>query len=277
MCRIAAYFGPPMRVSHLMNDLPRCLQIQSRDARQMADSSIAGDGWGVGWYAPGNGPTPGVLKSILPLWADLNARDALPAIVSGSFVGHIRFASPNIEVCFTNTPLYALDDRIWTINGELSPWPGPLSRAIRDRLDADHEAEVRGATDGELLGALWRTHFRRAGGRDAGAALRATLREATDLARDHDGHVKTNVILADADGLLAVRYADDGPGNSLYTLASEPRWAGGVVVASEPLDDGPGWHEVGPDTLVRGDARGLSREPLGLERFGSARRGRQSA
>jgi predicted glutamine amidotransferase len=30
------------------------LTDQSRNAKEMADSSIAGDGWGIGWY----GPTP---------------------------------------------------------------------------------------------------------------------------------------------------------------------------------------------------------------------------
>jgi len=38
-----------------------------------------------------------------------------------------------------------------------------------------------------------------------------------------------------------------------------------VVVASEPLDDGPGWHEVAPDTLVRVDARGGRVESLAME------------
>jgi hypothetical protein len=36
------------------------------------------------------------------------------------------------------------------------------------------------------------------------------------------------------------------------------------VVASEPLDDGPGWMRVEPSTLVVADADGLRPEPLGL-------------
>jgi glutamine amidotransferase len=266
MCRIAAYFGPPVRLSSLLHETPHGLTDQSRNARQMTDSSIAGDGWGVGWFHPEAGPTPGMLKSILPLWSDENAKTATHAILSGSVVGHIRYASPNIEVCLTNMPLYVLDDHLWTINGELQPWPGPLSKALRDRLDPDHEADLRGATDGEMLGAMWRTHFRRAGGRDAAAALRSMLRQARDLAREHDGEVKTNLMLASATEVLAVRYAEPGEANTLYYLEGEPRWRGGTVVASEPLDDGSGWHEVGPETLVRVDARGVRLESLGLDR-----------
>lgn len=277
MCRIAAYLGPPARLSNLLHEAPHGLTDQSRNARQMTDSRVAGDGWGVGWFCPDAGPTPGLLKSILPLWSDENARTATHAIRSGSIVGHIRYASPNIETCFVNTPLYVLDDHLWTINGMLQPWPGPLSKALRDRLDPDHEAGLRGSTDGEMMGALWRTHFRRTGGRDAATALRTMLRATRDLAREHDGEAKTNLILANSATLLAVRYAEPGEPNTLYYLRGQARWGGGAVVASEPLDDGPGWHEVGPDTLVRVDGRGVRLEPLDLDGAELASRRRQSA
>ena len=68
-----------------------------------------------------------------------------------------------------------------------------------------------------------------------------------------------------------MRYAEPGEPNTLYYLAGEPRWHGGAVVASEPLDDGPGWHEVEPDTLVRVDARGVRLEPLDLDSVGAAK------
>lgn len=272
MCRIAAYLGPPARLSAMLHEPTHGLADQSRNARQMTDSSVAGDGWGVGWFLPESGPTPGLLKSILPLWSDENAKSATHAVMSGAVVGHIRYASPKVETCFVNTPLYVLDDHLWTINGDLKPWPGPLSKAMRDRLDPDHEADLRGATDGEMLGAMWRTHSRRAGGRDAAEALRSMLREARDPTREHGGEVKTNLILASAAEILAVRYAEPGEANTLYYLSDEPLWQGGSVVASEPLDDGPGWHAVGPDTLVRVDARGVRPEPLDLDHPARGRR-----
>jgi glutamine amidotransferase len=265
MCRIAAYLGPPVPLAKLLNEAPHGLLDQSRNAREMTDSNVAGDGWGVGWFCPESGPKPGMLKSILPMWSDENAKNVPHAIVSGSIVGHVRLASPNVETCFTNTPLYVMDDHVWTINGMLEPWPGPLSKALRDRLDPDHEADLRGSTDGEMLGALWRTHFRRTGGEDAGAALRSTLRVARDLARAHRGRIKTNVILAGASRVWAARYAEPGEPNTLYVLDGEARWRGGALVVSEPLDDGPGWREVEPDSLVRVDASGVHREPLDLD------------
>lgn len=266
MCRIAGYLGPAIRLSALLGDAPHGLIDQSRNAPRMHGSSVAGDGWGIGWFCPGAGPTPGLLKNILPLWSDENGKTMPRAVLSGSIVGHVRLASPNIETCLTNTPIYVLDDHLWTINGMLEPWPGPLSRGLRARLDPDHEADLRGSTDGEMMGALWRTHFRRTAGRDAALALRTMLREVRDLAREHEGQVMLNVILASASELLAIRYAEPGEPNTLYQLEGEARWGGGAVIASEPLDDGPGWREVDPGTLVRVDLRGVSREPLDLER-----------
>jgi gamma-glutamyl hercynylcysteine S-oxide hydrolase len=277
MCRIAAYFGPPIRLSELLNEPPHSLEHQSRNAREMADSSVAGDGWGIGWFPAGDDRKPGMIKSILPLWSDENARTSARAIVSGSVVGHIRLASPSIETCFINTPLYPLGDHLWTVNGELSPWPGPLSKALRDRLHPDDEAAIRGSTDGEMLGALWRTCLRRSTPQDTASALREALMIARDLAFDHGGKIKINVIVAGADGFVATRYAELGEPNSLYYLAGQERWHGGSVVASEPLDDGPGWHRVEPSTLVRADAGGIRTEPLDLPEAGRTTRRRQSA
>lgn len=261
MCRIAAYFGPPLRLSTVLRDAPHSLTHQSQAAREMGHS-VAGDGWGVGWFSePGDGP-PGLLKSILPLWSDLNAKTATHAIASGTIVGHIRWASPGSEVCFTNTPLFVFGDHLFTINGELKPWPGPLARALRSRLDDEAEAAIQGSTDAEMLGALWQTWFRRTEEKDAGLALREALLEARQVARAEGGALRAGVIVAGREGLAAARFSDPESPPSLHYLLGEGRWRGGVLVVSEPLDDGPGWKDVEPSALLRVDKRGLRWESL---------------
>jgi glutamine amidotransferase len=260
MCRIAAYYGPPVSLSTLLEGPPHGLVHQSQAAREMTDSSVAGDGWGVGWFPERDGP-PGMIKSVLPIWSCLNAKTAPHAITSGSFVGHIRLASPGVEVCFLNTPLYGFGDHLFTMNGELKPWPGPLSRALRRHLHRDAEAAVQGSTDAEMLGALWSTHLRRAHSKEPGQALRAALRQARDLAAAEGGAVKANVIVAWRGGFVAARYADSGEPNSLYVVERD----GAALVASEALDDDPRWRAVGASALVRADAGGLRQEPLDLD------------
>src|SRR5204863_1812415 len=122
---------------------------------------------------------------------------------------------------------------------------------------------LRGSTDAEMLGALWHTCLRLAKRADAGAALREALRLASEAAAEHGGSVKANVIVAGARGFVAARYADSDEPNSLYSLAGEGRWDGAALVASEPLDDGPGWEPVAPDALLRADDRGLRLGHLG--------------
>jgi len=55
---------------------------------------------------------------------------------------------------------------------------------------------------------------------------------------------------------------DEGEPNSLYYLSGERRWRCAALVGSEPLDDGPGWQQVKPSTLVYVDVQGLRTEPL---------------
>ncbi len=273
MCRIAASFGPVVRASSLIFDPPHGLEHQSRNAREMNGGSVAGDGWGIGWYpedAADDAP-PGMIKSILPLWADENAKTAAHAIASRSFVAHIRLASPGSEVCFTNTPLYPLGAYLFTINGEFEPWPGPVSRAIRARLDGEDEAAVRGSTDAEMLGALWRTCHRRLGAECSSDAIAAALAEALRIARDitaqHGGTMKANVVVGHAGGFVAARFAAEGRPASLYHADGQERWRGASLVASEPLDDGAGWRHVEPGSFVIADDRGHRCESI---RIGSA-------
>jgi len=262
MCRIAAYLGPSLTLSKLLRDSSHSLTDQSRNAKEMNGSSTAGDGWGVGWYTADQ-ETPGMLKSILPLWSDLNAETAPHAIAAHCIVGHVRLASPGVEVCFTNTPLFVLDQYLFTMNGELTPWPGPLSRRMRAALNGADEARVHGSTDAEMVAALWRTCLRRQDG-DMGHALQEALRQATELALGQGGSVKANVILTDGSTLVATRYAVEEEPTSLYYLFGEDRWQGGAVVASEPLDDGPGWREVPRGTLLQATRRGVQQKPLSL-------------
>jgi glutamine amidotransferase len=261
MCRIAAYFGPPVPLSRLMTEPPHGLLDQSRNAREMADGTIAGDGWGIGWCTGASECAPGMLKSTLPLWSDQNARTALPAIVAPVVVGHVRYASPGIDIDFTNTPLYTIDGFLYTHNGGFLPWPSPIGKAIRDRLLPAHEQDVKGATESELIAALWRTRRARDPGHDPAAALRAALGDCRDLAREHGAKLKANLILADRSGVLAVRYAIGEESNTLYTRQEGP---GAGWIASEPLDAHPGWTPVPPSSLVRLDAAGLHLEPLDL-------------
>ena len=52
------------------------------------------------------------------------------------------------------------------------------------------------------------------------------------------------------------------PPHTLYRLDRGRRWPDGTVLASEPLDDDPGWQSIPVGSLVRVDSSGSSVEPL---------------
>ncbi len=55
-----------------------------------------------------------------------------------------------------------------------------------------------------------------------------------------------------------VRLSTEGPGNSLYLLEDGRAFPGAVVVASERLDDDPGWRAFPDRSLPSVDLTGVS-------------------
>ncbi|MDP1803678.1 MAG: hypothetical protein Q8K72_00790, partial [Acidimicrobiales bacterium] len=71
------------------------------------------------------------------------------------------------------------------------------------------------------------------------------------------GRAKLNLLLSDGQRVLATTW-----GNSLFTLADAGLADGGVLVASEPLDDDPAWSPVPDGSLVEASTAGVKLSPL---------------
>lgn len=69
---------------------------------------------------------------------------------------------------------------------------------------------------------------------------------------------------------MAARFATEGQPASLYHVDGQERWQGASLVASEPLDDGPGWRHVEPGRFVIADGHGHRCEPIPIESAGLA-------
>ena len=66
-----------------------------------------------------------------------------------------------------------------------------------------------------------------------------------------------NLLLHDGHTIVATTW-----GNSLSTLRDAGLATGGVLVASEPLDDDPGWADVPDRSVVRATCTELEVSPL---------------
>jgi glutamine amidotransferase len=216
------------------------------------------DGTGLGWF--GEDGRPRVDKQPIAAYEDRAfARDARERR-SRTFVAHVRFASTG-GLAPANTHPFEQAGRLFAHNGVL----GGLER-LDERL-GEQRALVRGDTDSERLFALITKETEAAGG-DVTAGITAAARwAAAELPL-----FAINLVLVTATGLWALRYPET---HDLFVLG---RGAGGphggrhldhasaarsirvrsaglaahpaVVVATERMDEDPGWRPLAPGELI---------------------------
>ena len=265
MCRLFGMSGgrAPMAATFWLLGAPDSIERQSHREP---------DGTGLGAFRPDGRPR--VPRSARPAFRDPEFHREAVSVRSRTFVAHIRFASTG-AVDRRNSHPFRQDGRLLAHNGVLEGL---------DRLDAelgDARALVHGETDSERFFALVTREIGRAGG-DPGAGLTAAARWAADNLPLY----ALNVVLAAPDGLWALRYPDT---HRLLVLERAPGGHRGgrpfhgrcraapfeahsgplaerpaVVIASEPLDDDPGWRDLAPGELLHVDGDLAVRSTLAL-------------
>jgi glutamine amidotransferase len=251
MCRLFAMTGGPRRVSATfwLLEAPDSLARQSRREP---------DGTGLGVY-DANG-APSVLRHPIAAYRDRAFAEQAREVRSRTFLAHVRFASTG-ALSVENTHPFVLDGRLFAHNGVIEGL---------DALDAHlgpARRLVRGETDSERFFALVTAETRRRHG-DVTAGLTAAARwVAAELPL-----FALNVILTDEDELWALRYPET---HDLRVLERAPRGrhldhasaagsirvrsgqladAPAVIVASEDMDEDPGWYSLEPGELLHVDA-----------------------
>lgn len=251
MCRLFGMTGGAERVraTFWLLEAPDSLAQQSRREP---------DGTGLGWFdADGD---PHVAKQPLAANEDVAFAREAREIESATFIAHIRYATTG-AVDPRNTHPFEQRGRLFAHNGVVQD----LERL--DRQLGDDRALVQGDTDSERLFALVTREIERRGG-DVGEGIVAAARwVAAELPL-----YAINLVLATADGLWALRYPDvhglwilerasGGPrGHRHLDAASAPGTVRvrsahlatqpSVIVASEPMDEDPGWRALEPGELV---------------------------
>lgn len=214
MCRHIGWLGAPRSVASLVLDPPQGLLVQSYAPRRQKHGLMNADGWGAGFF---DGGVPRRWRSDKPLWGDASFASVAPALSSGCVVAAVRSATigmpiePSASAPFT--------DGQWLLSHN-----GVVDRAVLP-LTGSAESVV----DSAVLAALI---FRR--GLDA---LGQTIVEVGAL----DPNARLNILAADGSRMVATTWGD--------TL-SMLRLPDGVVLASEPYDDDPGWADIPDRHLV---------------------------
>jgi predicted glutamine amidotransferase len=264
MCRLFGLAAGSRRVTATfwLLEAPDSLAEQSRREP---------DGTGLGWFAEDGKPC--VDKQPIAAYEDAAFARRAREVRSKTFIAHVRYASTG-GLDERNTHPFEQDGRLFAHNGVI----GGLE-TLDERLGAARSL-VRGETDSERLFALITAETRAAGG-DVGRGIAAAARWVADALP----LFAMNIVLV-ADGQLwALRYPET---HDLFVLA---RAAGGpsgrrhlehasaagrirvragdladcpaVVVATERMDEDPGWTQLDAGVLVHvGPDLAVTRTPI---------------
>ncbi|WP_395728966.1 ergothioneine biosynthesis protein EgtC [Nakamurella sp.] len=254
MCRHVAYVGAPIRMGALLTDPPFGLVRQSWAPRRQQHGVVNADGFGVGWYptgppvaGTGSAPEPARHRGAGPVWADetfaelsrVISTSALLAAVRSATVGMVGGQSVAAAAPFRRGPW------LFSHNGALPGWPESASR-LGWGLDPGVLATLDAPTDSALLWAITVDLLGR--GKTAASALTEVIARVQDA-----GGGRATMLLTDGHTITATAW-----GTSLCWR----RLPDGVVVASEPYDDDPGWVDVPDRSLLTARPDGVAVEPF---------------
>ncbi|MET7419592.1 ergothioneine biosynthesis protein EgtC [Dactylosporangium sp. NPDC005555] len=233
MCRHLAYVGPPVPLSRLLFDAPHGLSHQSWAPRDMrGGGTINADGFGLGWF-----PGPVVYRSARPLWTDPALPSLAGAVSSGAVLAAVRSATVGMPVTESAAAPFSDGSWLFSHNGKIAGWPDTVT-ALASRLPVRDLITLDAPTDSALLWALVRAHLRTGG--SAASALSSVVSSVASAAPGS----RLNLLLTDGRSIAATTY-----GHALSVSAA----AGAALVASEPLDDDPGWRSVPDHSLLVAD------------------------
>lgn len=215
------------------------------------------DGTGLGTF--GAGERPVVRKQPLAAYEDhLFAREARE-VRSRTFVAHVRYASTG-AVTMHNTHPFEQAGRLFAHNGVI----GEVQR-LEDELGGAMSL-VHGETDSERFFALVTREAQRTGDPGEGIAsaarwiashvpvlaLNCVLISATELwALRYPAMHELYVLERSAGGTSGARHLEHASGRGSVRVRSAPlARRPAVIVASEPMDEDPGWRALGSGELL---------------------------
>ncbi|MFG2287811.1 ergothioneine biosynthesis protein EgtC [Streptomyces sp. NPDC048595] len=246
MCRHIAYVGPPIPFGQVVLEPPHGLYRQSWAPRRQRHGTVNADGFGVGWYAPGD-PVPARYRRAGPIWADEQLPDLARVVRTGALLAAVRDATTAGADAEAAAAPFAGDRFLFSHNGAVTGWPDSLA-PLAAELPPAELLRLQARCDAAFVWALVRHRLAR--GDEPGEALADTV---TAVAAAAPGS-RLNLLLTDGTTIAATTWGD-----TLFHLTIP---GGGRVVAAEPYDDSPHWTEVPDRTLLRATRTGVHLTPL---------------
>jgi gamma-glutamyl hercynylcysteine S-oxide hydrolase len=239
MCRHLAYLGRPRPFGELVLDPPHSLVEQSYLPRRQKHGHVNADGFGVGWYAEGD-PVPARYRREIPIWSDGALPDLGRVVRSGAVLAAVRCGTPGMPFGEATCAPFTHERYLFSLNGAVHRW-----RELAAGLPAADLLALDAPTDALLV---WLLVLRRLRAGDPPAAALAAVTATAGPLTD-----RLNLLLTDGRQVAATTFGE---------ALSWREVDGGVVVASEPYDDGPGWHDVPDHRILHATPDGVRLERL---------------
>ncbi|MGW9046867.1 ergothioneine biosynthesis protein EgtC [Streptomyces lydicus] len=246
MCRHIAYLGPEIPFGQIVLDPPHGLYRQSWAPRRQRYGTVNADGFGVGWYAPGD-PVPARYRRAGPIWADEQLPDLARVVRTGALLAAVRDATVAGADAEAAAAPFAAGRYLFSHNGAVTGWPDSLA-PLAAELPPEELLRLQARCDAAFVWALVRHRLTR--GDEPGEALAETVMSVAAAAPGS----RLNLLLTDGTSITATTWGD-----TLFHLAVP---GGGRVVAAEPYDDSPHWTEVPDRTLLRATRTDVHLTPL---------------
>jgi glutamine amidotransferase len=246
MCRHIAYIGPAVPLRRVLTEPPYALFRQAWAPRMQRYGSVNADGFGVGWYAPGD-PVPARYRRARPMWADSSFADLARVVRAGAVLAAVRDTTDGATPDEAAAAPFAAGRWLFSHNGAVDGWPASVSVLAAHRLPPEALLRLEARCDAALVWALASQRLK--DGASPGDALADTVAEVAAVT-----HARLNLLLTDGSIIAATTWGD--------TLWHRLETGSHVVVASEPYDDEPGWTQVPDHSVVVATPDGIDVTPL---------------
>lgn len=258
MCRLVAFQGPPAPLANLVFGGSHSLARQSWEPRELLSGSVNVDGYGVAWWPQGSERAVRIARPE-PIWFDPDLPSLLGALSAGSVLAALRNATPGLPVDRSGLLPLVRDRWCFALNGYVPAFRGRHMRRLRESLPDALYARLSGVSDAESLFHLALAEM--SDGADAVTAL-AAVREQVAARLSPRETAPLTMVLSDAQGFTALHTTVNGAVNSLYVREGGALIGEGVLMASEALDDTPGWERVPDHSVVVARAGAVEITPL---------------
>jgi len=240
MCRFVVYSGPPVPFEKLVYEPDHSLESQSYQPGEMLAGTVNVDGFGCGWYNPEISDEPGVYKTMMNLWSDSGFRSISRIIESNLIFGAVRNATHPAPVDLQSIQPLTAGPYLFMHNGHIKEYHTKLKRRLHQQLPEDLYSGLYSQSDSATLFAILYDNLRRQNP-SLGNMKTALKNLVDDISRSSN---EVGVIC-----YLNIALTDE-QSNSLYLLQNGNSFPGACVIASEALDDEPGWEPIAHNTLV---------------------------